>query len=313
MTELQQNRRTLYDNLLNDGYFKDEDGNINFPYEEFDESLDDNENIVTLYRNLLDDGYFRDEDGEINFSEADFMAMLGRKHELRTYYPLTGNQLGIYADWEMNRDTTQYNIPTLTRYTGVDVERLFEALRRVVDAHPYLKMRLAETPDGVMQQRRDDSETKIEVRKLQVEPEKEYFQALVQPFDLFNDDLYRIIVVETPSAVYFWKDMHHILFDGGSMGIFNAQLREAYAGGDLQAESYTAYDFALEEEERLQGDKYAEAEAFFDKMLEGRTATAYPSSAEVETSATQSGTLHKQLNASVSEYCRQYAYPTPRT
>ncbi len=307
MTELQQNRRTLYDNLLNDGYFKDEDGNINFPYEEFDESLDDNENIVTLYRNLLDDGYFRDEDGEINFSEADFMAMLGRKHELRTYYPLTGNQLGIYADWEMNRDTTQYNIPTLTRYTGVDVERLVEALRRVVDAHPYLKMRLAETPDGVMQQRRDDSETKIEVRKLQVEPEKEYFQALVQPFDLFNDDLYRIIVVETPSAVYFWKDMHHILFDGGSMGIFNAQLREAYTGGDLQPESYTAYDFALEEEERQQGDKYAEAEAFFDKMLEGQTATAYPSSFELEASATQSGTLHKNLNLGVSEFCRLHA------
>ena len=307
MTELQQNRRTLYDNLLNDGYFKDEDGNINFPYEEFDESLDDNENIVTLYRNLLDDGYFRDEDGEINFSEADFLAMLGRKHEIRTYYPLTGNQLGIYADWEMNRDTTQYNIPTLTRYTGVEVGRLVEALRRVVDAHPYLKMRLAETPDGVMQQRRDDAETKIEVRKLQVDPGKEYFQALVQPFDLFNDDLYRIVVVETPSAVYFWKDMHHILFDGGSMGIFNAQLREAYAGGDIQSESYTAYDFALEEEERQQGDKYAEAEAYFDKMLEGRTATAYPSSSEVETSATQSGTLHKQLNASVSEYCRQYA------
>ncbi len=307
MTELQQNRRTLYDNLLNDGYFRDENGNINFPFEEFDESLDDNENIVTLYRNLLDDGYFRDEDGEINFSETDFLAMLGRRHELRTYYPLTGNQLGIYADWEMNRDTTQYNIPTLTRYTGVEVERLVDALRKVVDAHPYLKMRLAETPDGVMQQRRDDAETKIEVRKLQVEPEKEYFQALVQPFDLFNDDLYRIVVVETPSAVYFWKDMHHILFDGGSMGIFNAQLREAYAGRDLQTESYTAYDFALEEEERLQGDKYAEAEAFFDKMLEGRTATAYPSSAEVETSATQSGTLHKQLNANVSEYCRQYA------
>ena len=32
MTELQQNRRTLYDNLLNDGYFRDENGNINFPF-----------------------------------------------------------------------------------------------------------------------------------------------------------------------------------------------------------------------------------------------------------------------------------------
>ena len=317
MTEIQQNRRTLYDNLLNDGYFKDENGEINFPFEEFDESLDDNENIVTLYRNLLDDGYFRDEDGEINFSEADFLAMLGQTRERLDYYPLTGNQLGIYADWELNRDTTQYNIPTLTRYTGVEVERLVEALRQVVNAHPYLKMRLAETPDGVMQQRRDEAETKIEVRRLQVEPEKEYFQQLVRPFDLFNDDLYRIVVVETPSAVYFWKDMHHILFDGGSMGIFNAKLRKAYAGGDLQPESYTAYDFALEEKERQQGEKYAEAEAYFDKMQEGRTATAYPSSAEVErlrvgatagmTSATQSGTLHKQLNANVSEYCRQYA------
>ena len=307
MTEIQQNRKTLYDNLLSDGYFKDEDGTINYPYEEFDASLDDNENIVTLYHNLLEDGYFRDEDGEINFSEADFLAMLGQTHERRDYYPLTGNQLGIYADWELNRDTTQYNIPTLTRYQGVEVERLVEALRRVVDAHPYLKMRLAETPEGVMQQRRDEAETKIEVRKLQVEPGKEYFQSLVRPFDLFNDDLYRIVVVETPSAVYFWKDMHHILFDGGSMGIFNAQLHEAYAGGELQTESYTAYDFALEEEARQQGEKYTEAEAFFDQMLEGRTATAYPSSAEVEASTTQSGTLHKNLNVSVSEFCRQHA------
>jgi amino acid adenylation domain-containing protein/non-ribosomal peptide synthase protein (TIGR01720 family) len=307
MTEFQENRKTLYDNLLNDGYFRDEDGNINYPYEDFDESLNENENIITLYRNLLDDGYFRDENGEINFSETDFVAMLGKRFELRTYYPLTGNQLGIYADWEMNRNTTQYNIPTLLRYTGVDVERLVEALRQVVDAHPYLKMRLAETPEGVMQQRRDDAETKIEVRKLQVEPEKEYFQALVQPFDLFNDDLYRIVVVETPSAVYFWKDMHHIIFDGGSMGIFNAQLRDAYAGKELQTENYTAYDFALEEEARQQGEKYTEAEAFFDKMLEGQTATAYPSSFEVEVSATQSRTLHKNLNVSVSEYCRQHA------
>ena len=307
MTEIQQNRRTLYDNLLSDGYFRDEDGNINYPYEEFYESLDDNENIVTLYRNLLDDGYFRDENGEINFSEVDFVAMLGQTHEQRDYYPLTGNQLGIYADWELNRDTTQYNIPTLTRYTGVEVDRLVEALRQVVDAHPYLKMRLAETPDGVMQQRRDEAETKIEVRKLQVEPGKEYFQSLVRPFDLFNDDLYRIVVVETPSAVFFWKDMHHILFDGGSMGIFNAQLSEAYAGGELKPESYTAYDFALEEKARQQGEKYAEAEAYFYKMLDGRTATAYPSSAELEASATQSGTLHKQLNVGVSEYCRQHA------
>ncbi len=306
MTDIQQNRKTLYDNLLNDGYFKDEDGHINYPFEDFDKSLDDNDTIVTFYHNLLDDGYFRDENGEINFSEADFVAMLEQPREVLTYYPLTGNQLGIYADWELNRETTQYNIPTLIRYEGIEVDRLVAALRKVVDAHPYLKMRLAETPDGVMQQRRDDAETVIEVKKLKIDPGKEYFQSLVRPFDLFNDDLYRIMVVETPSAVYLWKDMHHILYDGGSMGIFNAQLHEAYAGQDIQKETYTAYDFSLEESVRQQGEQFAEAEAFFDKMLEGQTATAYPSSSEVEPSAVQSATLHKQLNIAVSDYCRQH-------
>lgn len=307
MTDIQQNRKTLYDNLLNDGYFRDDAGNINYSFEDFDESLNDNDTIVTFYHNLLDDGYFRDENGEINFTEADFVAMLGRPREHLTYYPLTGNQLGIYADWELNRDTTQYNIPTLSRYEGVDVKRLVEALKRVVNAHPYLKMRLAETPEGIMQQRRDEAETTIEERHLQVEPDKTYFQSLVRPFDLFNDDLYRIVVVESPTAVYLFKDMHHILYDGGSMGIFNVQLRQVYAGEEIQSEDYTAYDFALEDKERQQGEQFAEAEAFFDKMLDGRTATAYPSSSEIEASTTQSAVLHKKLNVDVSGFCRQHA------
>ena len=306
MTELQQNRKTLYDNLLGDGYFKDEDGNINFQFEDFDESLNDNENIVILYNNLLGDGYFRDEDGEINFTEADFVEMLGQSIQKQDYYPLTGNQLGVYADWELNRDTTQYNIPTLTRYEGIDVERLVSALRTVVDAHPYLKMRLAETADGVMQHRRDESETVVEVKNLKIEPTKEYFQSLVRPFDLFNDDLYRIMVLQTPSAVYLFKDMHHIVFDGGSMGIFSSQLREAYNGGEIEAETYTAYEFSMEEAARQQGDQYAEAEAFFDGILSGQTATSYPHSSKVEESKTQSRSLHKNLNVCVSDYCRQH-------
>lgn len=306
MTEIQQNRKNLYDNLLGDGYFKDEDGTINFLFEDFDESLNDNENLVTLYNNLLDDGYFRGEDGEIDFSEEDFIEMLGNRYEKQEFYPLTGNQLGIYADWELNRDTTQYNIPTLTRYEGIEVERLVYALHTVVDAHPYLKMQLAETENGVMQHRRDEVKTTIEVRNMKVEPEKEYFQSLVKPFDLFNDDLYRIIVILTPSAVYLFKDMHHIIYDGGSMGIFSSQLQEAYNGGEIEGETYTAYDFSLEESARQQGDQYAEAEAFFDGILNGQTATSYPHSTKLEESKTQSRMLHKNLNVGVSEYCRQH-------
>lgn len=308
MTELQQNRKNLYDNLLNDGYFKDEDGSINFLFEDFDESLNDTDNLVTLYENLLGDGYFRDEDGEINFSQEDFIASLGvvEPKTEQEYYPLTGNQLGIYADWELNRDTTQYNIPTLTRYEGIDAERLVSALHTVVDAHPYLKMRLEETADGVMQHRRDDAETVVEVKTLKVEPDKGFFQAMVQPFDLFNDNLYRIVVCQTPTAVYLFRDIHHIIFDGASMGIFSSQLQDAYEGNAIQKETYTAYDFSIEESARQQGEQFAEAEVFFDSMLSGQTATSYPHSPELDESKTQSQTMRKNLNIAVSDYCRQH-------
>ncbi len=307
MTELLQNRKTFYDNLLDDGYFKDEDGSINFSFEEFDESLNDNDNIVTLYENLLGDGYFRDEDGEITLTGPDFVAMIGQSTEKQEYYPLTGNQLGIYADWEANRNTTQYNIPTLTRYEGIDVEHLVRALHTVVDAHPYLKMQLAETDEGVMQHRRDEAETVIQVHKMNVEPEKSFFQSQVRPFDLFSDDLYRIAIYQTPKAVYLFKDMHHIIYDGGSMGIFDAQLREAYSGGKIGSETYSAYEFSLEENARQQGEGYAEAEAFFDALLKGQSATPYPSSRTLDESRTQCQALGKKLDLAVSGYCRQHA------
>ena len=85
----------------------------------------------------------------------------------RDYYPMTENQRGVYVDWEMNRDTTQYNLPVLTRLdSSIDEEKLVVALKKVIEAHPYLKTRLAQVGDDVMQVRRDGAEAVVLLHRL---------------------------------------------------------------------------------------------------------------------------------------------------
>ena len=70
--------------------------------------------------------------------------------EKREYYPITENQRGVYVDWELNRDTTQYNIPNAMNLHLPDADKVKEALIKVVDAHPYLKTRFAVKDDDIV-------------------------------------------------------------------------------------------------------------------------------------------------------------------
>jgi amino acid adenylation domain-containing protein len=70
-------------------------------------------------------------------------------YEKRDFYPITENQRGVYIDWELNRNTTQYNLPSVTKMEGTDAEQLRDALVKIVEAHPYLKTRLAMKGDDL--------------------------------------------------------------------------------------------------------------------------------------------------------------------
>lgn len=199
-------------------------------------------------------------------------------YERREYYPLTENQRGVYIDWEMNRGTTQYNIPEVYRLDTKDAARLADALRQAVNAHSYLKARLSHQDGEVVQQRHDDEETVVTLTTVEQEPDNTYFQQKVLPFDLFNDRLYRIEVIQSPSHVYLFMDIHHIVFDGLSAGVLLDDVKLAYDGEVLQPERYTAFDFALYEYELLTSPAMTEAETRFDLLVGAATALSFEDS-----------------------------------
>lgn len=200
--------------------------------------------------------------------------------EMKDYYPLSENQKGVYVDWEMNRDALQYNIPSCYRFADKDAPRLSSVVSTVIEAHPYMKTRMAMVDGVAMQQRRYDAETIVETITLDYEPDAVYFQQFVRPFDLFNDDLYRIKIVKSPSAVYLFMDIHHIIFDGMSTALFLGEILSVYDGSAPQKETITAYDFAEYEQKLVESDQYKQAEQHFDGIITDSSVVVYPDSAK---------------------------------
>ncbi|TWH51680.1 non-ribosomal peptide synthetase [Sporomusa sp. KB1] len=186
----------------------------------------------------------------------------------RECYPLTENQRGLYYEWEKDRAALQYNIPEVIKFSNkVDPNKLQAAAEKVIEAHPYLKTCLGTKDGQVVQLRQDDKPVAIRVAKVSQAEIESIKAAFVQPFDLFAGPLYRIAIYYTENYTYLFVDIHHIIFDGSALGVFTADLVTAYNGAELQQESYTAFEYALEEEQLAESETYLAAEKFFDHML----------------------------------------------
>lgn len=202
----------------------------------------------------------------------------------------------------MNRDTTQYNIPYAYKFPKMDVEQLIAAVKSSVAAHPYLKSHVVKIDNDVMLCRRDDAEFEVTIVELPEEPGKSYFQNKVRPFDLLSDDLLRIEVIKTPQSVYLFIDIHHLIYDGLSEGVFLGDIFKAYQGMQLDKERVTAFDFALYEDELLKGESYKKAEDFFDHLVGGLNVSSFMNSATPDN--VPSGTVDVHIpSKDINAYC----------
>lgn len=229
---------------------------------------------------------------------------------IRKYYPITENQRGILIDWERNRDALQYNVAQAIRILpDADLGRLREAIATAVKAHPALGSRFINRNGDIMQERRPVQEVLIEEITLDHTPDVKDMQALMRPFDLFGEPLYRFAIVRHADEAWLFMDFHHIVFDGVSAMVFFNTLSEAYAEGEVAAEEYSAFEWADDEAALLRSSEYEEAEQWFASLLEGTETTVYPHSSVAE--PVTPGTLMRCAvevdAAAIDSFCSRHA------
>ena len=183
--------------------------------------------------------------------------------------PLSYAQTGVYFDCLKNPTSTLYNIPYCIKFQkDTDATALAEAIKTLVKAHPQMTVHFGNGEEGIVQT--TDLEQAVEIPVKQMSEEEElarYKQDFVKPFDLSTGPLYRFEIVTTEQQTYLLMDVHHLVFDGGSVDIFLQQLCSVLNGSPVEEEdqSYAAYVAA---EKALEGgEDYLAAKDFFKERL----------------------------------------------
>ena len=181
-------------------------------------------------------------------------------------YPINDSQFGVYFDSVNNKGSLAYNIPALYKVDdNIDENTIKTALNKVCNAHPYIKTVLIANEKGEIRASRNDSkEVVINVIK---QPNKPILKDIVKPFEMLNSNLYHFELYITDEGKYLYVDMHHIISDGTSELIFVYDLQRALANADIEKETYTAYEYAVDEFNSKNSDAYKTSKEYYNSLF----------------------------------------------
>ena len=99
---------------------------------------------------------------------------------------------------------------------------------------------------------------------------------LVRPFGLNGDRLARFEIYRTPTALWLFEDIHHIICDGSSSAVLSDGIRRALDGMEPEAEKISVFDIAKAEEEWLASEDAKKAREYWEGLLSGCEAPSEP-------------------------------------
>lgn len=200
------------------------------------------------------------------------------------YPPLHESARFIYLEWEKDHDTLKNNLPLCLHFGSVSSDKLKKALEDVFAAHSYLKMHIVLKDSIPVQKRMDDAPVSIDEILSDRTPDKAYWQSLVKPFGMVDENLYRIFLISvkrTPGC-YLFIDFNHVLSDGMSEGIFLKDLSAVLDGRKLEKECWTAFEQFAQELEWSKDRRLADTDQYFARIGRDQLPTLFPSSTLLE-------------------------------
>lgn len=151
-------------------------------------------------------------------------------------YKMSSVQRRMYAIDKMQEANISYNIPMIFSIDGeIDIHKLKNSLEKVYIRHDIFRTRFEEKDEKYFQIIEDTPVIDFQYLDSVSEGEKiRLFKEFIQPFDLNKLPLIRVKVIETVDIKrYLLIDVHHIIFDGGSMIPFFRELNNIYTGCSL--------------------------------------------------------------------------------
>ena len=191
------------------------------------------------------------------------------------FYPLRPIQRWMVDTHFMKAKSTMMNTGALIRLDpSLDMERLAAALNDVLASYDIFRCRLVIHPEtGDLCQRFDGDITKVVVETLSDEAFEQRKQEIKQPYDLIDHPLYRIYLMVTSTAKYFYADFYHAIMDGAAIAmLFLREVDKRYLrperGGKAVRQPASYAEYIREESEITQAELQA-GHDYWAQMLAG--------------------------------------------
>lgn len=162
----------------------------------------------------------------------------------KRFYKLSPIQNGIFYSWQVNKASTAYNMPAAFQLNGIiDIEKLHNCLSILVQRHDSLRMSflMQDEPKFSIS---TEADFVYDVVACETNELNRTLKALVKPFDLYEDLLFRAYVVDYTERNVLLLDFHHIISDGLSVYNFIEELSALYSGETLIDIEANYIDFA---------------------------------------------------------------------
>ena len=196
---------------------------------------------------------------------------------LQKEHPLTAEQLYM-VDYQLyTPNSTMYNLFSVMKLDKemFDLEKIIEAVRTVVKAHPALLTVFFYNEDyKLVQKYSPEMMQDVIVEKLSEFEFKYVKDTLVYPFRIIGGKLFRFRVFETEKAGYIFFDVHHSVFDGTSLKVFLADIGKAYMGIPVEKDYY--YLMLKNREDAEHTAFYEESRRYFEEKYDNIEWSSYP-------------------------------------
>ena len=212
-------------------------------------------------------------------------ALIPRQSRAAEHHPLSFAQKRLWFLYQYEPESPEYNIPQAYRIEGeLEPEMMQRALREVVRRHETLRTTFRSIegePAQVIAQVVDMEVPFMDVRPRVADPADAWQEALRlatadarEPFDLALGPLMRAKLFRTGEREHLlYHNVHHIAYDGWSMGIFARELAavyDAFAAGlpsPLPELAVQYLDFAVWQRQWLSGEVLAQQTAYWRRQL----------------------------------------------
>jgi len=194
--------------------------------------------------------------------------------------PLSYAQERIWVLHRMEPDDVSYNVPGAVRMRGpLDIDRLEQAFRQVIQRHESLRTVFLEE-DGVLYQRIlpgiEFELSRFDLRQVPAATRESDAASLCRaeataPFDLERGPLIRARIITLAEDDHLLMvNMHHIVSDGWSIGIFIDEIGHHLAGHDAELPPLPIQyaDFSVWQRDWLEGSGELKRQlAYWTEML----------------------------------------------